>query len=231
MDLCSSDQNCQQTYPFDQRTEHGPSDFDVTHSFTAYALYDLPLFRTGHDWRQKLIGGWQLNGILTLNSGFPWTPVSDSGTSCASSVNAGFICPVRPVAYKGGAGNDTSTDNLKNNGNFPGGGLNFFTPPTAPPGGYSIPPVPGVGRNSFRGPRYTGFDMSIAKRFGLPKFWVIGEGAGIDLRANFFNVFNKLNLAPFGFHSNSTTIERPLFGRATGALGGRVIEFQARFSF
>jgi hypothetical protein len=73
--------------------------------------------------------------------------------------------------------------------------------------------------------------MSIAKRFGLPKAWVIGEGAGIDLRANLFNVFNKLNLAPFGFHSDSTTIERPLFGRATGALGGRVVEFQARFSF
>ena len=239
LDLCSSDQNCQQTYPFDQRTEHGPSDFDVTHSFTAYALYDLPLFRGNHDWRGKLIGGWQVNGILTLTSGFPWTPVSDSGTSCASSVNAGFICPVRPVAYSGGAGSNYSTSNLQNTGNFPAKtpanqnspGLDYFTPPVAPPGGYLVPPLPGVGRNSFRGPRYTGFDMSVAKRFGLPRFWVIGEGAGIDLRANLFNMFNKLNLAPFGFHSNSTTIERPLFGRATGALAGRVVEFQARFSF
>jgi carboxypeptidase family protein len=231
LDLCSSDQNCEQTYPFDQTTEHGPSDFDVTHSLTAYALYDLPFFRSTSDWKGKLIGGWQVNGILTLNSGFPWTPVSDSGSSCASSVNAGFICPVRPVAYKGGAGTNYSTDNFKTTGNFPGGGLNFFTPPVAPPGGYLVPPLPGVGRNSFRGPRYTGFDMSVAKRFGLPKLWVIGEGAGIDLRANLFNVFNKLNLSPFGFHSDSTTIERPLFGRATSALAGRVVEFQARFHF
>jgi len=36
LDTCSNDQNCQQTYPFDQSTEHGPSDYDVRHAFKVY---------------------------------------------------------------------------------------------------------------------------------------------------------------------------------------------------
>jgi hypothetical protein len=44
-------------------------------------------------------------------------------------------------------------------------------------------------------------------------------------------VFNKLNLQPFSFGTDNTKIETALFGRAPGALAGRVIEFQARFVF
>jgi hypothetical protein len=51
------------------------------------------------------------------------------------------------------------------------------------------------------------------------------------LRANMFNVFNMLNLAPFGFFSPSTDVRNPNFGRATSGLSGRVIELQARFNF
>jgi hypothetical protein len=54
-----------------------------------------------------------------------------------------------------------------------------------------------------------------------------------------YNVFNKLNLAPFSFGSNSTTVSfggnppvaNPLFGTATAGLVGRVLELQARFIF
>ena len=61
----------------------------------------------------------------------------------------------------------------------------------------------------------------------MPSF--LGEGAFLEVRANFFNAFNNLNLAPLGFFSPN--VDNPDFGRAQNALAGRVVELQARFSF
>jgi hypothetical protein len=260
MDQCSSDQSCNQTYPFDQRTEWGVSDFDVTHSFTMNALYELPFFKSRNDWVHTIAGGWKLSGILTLNSGFPWTPVV--GT-CVVNVY-GNVCPSRPTAYLGGAGKNYSNSTFQTlDGNFSGqsssGGIcatwptcqtKYFTVQDTPTGLGVLPPAPGVGRNSFRGPHYTGIDMSFGKRFTLPHMKFFGENAGFEIKANAFNVFNKLNLSPFQFNSGSTSIGSfssttdPVtqvvthyfnpssnFGRATGALSGRVIEFVGRFTF
>jgi hypothetical protein len=229
IDTCSNDDNCPQSYPFDQRTERGPSDYDVTHSFTASGLWDLPIFRKGRDRIRKAFGGWQLNGILTASSGFPWTPVYVNG--CVTLTKRGFLCPLRPVAYSGGLHQETSNEAFQR----PGGTFGitqasqFFVPP--PGGNVAVPPQPGIGRNVFRGPHYFSVDMSVVKRISMPKFTRLGETAGLDLRANFFNVFNTLNLAPFEFGSLSTVIDFPCFGRATGALAGRVVELQARFFF
>jgi hypothetical protein len=57
------------------------------------------------------------------------------------------------------------------------------------------------------------------------------EGAGLDLRANFFNVFNQLNLDNFQFGDSSTYVDRSQFGRAERGLAGRTVELQARFNF
>jgi len=59
----------------------------------------------------------------------------------------------------------------------------------------------------------------------------LSEGSSLDLRFNFFNIFNNLNLAPFFSNSDPTRIASQGFGRATTALAGRVGEFQIRFSF
>jgi carboxypeptidase family protein len=239
VDECSGDGQCgfnnysatRQFYPWDQRVDAGPSDFDVTHSFTANALYELPFFRGRHDWLYTLAGGWKLDTILTLTSGFPWTPVFD-GVCQSAGTGIDGLCTLRPSAYLGGAGTDHSTSTFqKTNGNFTGGGLNFFSLPVA-----GSPTVPGIGRNSFRGPRYTGIDLSFGKRFTLPRMRVFGENAGFEVKANAFNIFNKLNLTPFGYNSDSTRINNgsnsnPKFGQATAALGARVFEFIARFSF
>jgi hypothetical protein len=93
------------------------------------------------------------------------------------------------------------------------------------------PGTPGIGRNSFRGPNYFGLDLSIMKQFGLPTAKVIGEAAKLELRGNFFNVFNKLNLQPISFNTDQNRIENSKFGQSPGGLAGRVIEFQARFVF
>ena len=90
---------------------------------------------------------------------------------------------------------------------------------------------PGIGRNSFRGPKYFSTDLSLVKRFGLPNLGKLGENTNLELRANFFNIFNTLNLTPFGSQDSNVFVTNPNFGEATGALAGRVIELQARFSF
>jgi hypothetical protein len=212
--------NTNPTYPLDVRQEVGPSDFDVRHNFVASGLWELPIFRNRHDLTGNILGGWQISGILTAHTGFPWTPVVGQ---CIST-RGPSICPVRPVSYRGGAGNDSSNDAFINGTNFPGGGAAFFS--TASPVGFQLP---GIGRNSFRGPRYFDVDMSASKKFGLSS--LIGEGRYFEVKANFFNVFNLLNLQPFNFNSPSTQVQNSLFGRAERGLAGRVIEIQGRFSF
>jgi len=227
-DTCSSDA-CRQSYPFDLDTERGPSDFDVRHALKLYGVWDLPILRERTDMLGKLAGGWQLSGIVTATSGFPWTPLA-GGSNCSVEVAGGSVCPLRPVAYSGGAGTATSDEVfMRQFGNFPGGPLEYFTPPP-PSGRVEVPPRPGVGRNSFRGPRYFAVDAMLSKRFGLPTVTGIGAPA-LEIRANAYNLFNDLNLRSFNFDSPSTRIDNPDFGRATAALAGRVVEFQARFSF
>lgn len=55
--------------------------------------------------------------------------------------------------------------------------------------------------------------------------------AKLELRANFFNAFNLLNLQAFGFSDSGVDVRNPNFGRSQRGLAGRLIEFQARFSF
>jgi outer membrane receptor protein involved in Fe transport len=212
-----------QTFPQDQRFERGPSDYDVRHHFILSGLWDLPIFRERKDWVGKAFGGWQINGIFTAHTGFPWTPLIGG---CVSTPGGPSLCPSRPIRYLGGALDDTSDEAfIRVGGNFPGGGAKFFD--TTSPG--NTPP--GIGRNVFRGPRYSDLDLSLVKRIGLPNISLLREDAGLELRANLFNALNMRNLAPFGFFSASTDINNPNFGRATSGLAGRVIELQARFNF
>jgi hypothetical protein len=221
-------------YPLNQTWDYGPSDFDVTHNMLFSALYDLPLLRNRHDFVGKAFGGWQLNGTFQYHTGFPWSPIETN--NCPPVPAGGTLCPSLPAAYLGNAGSDFSTDGLKQvNGNFP----NIVTgnncdPKKGPIAGTpyfdvcsKVPPF--IHRNSFRGPRYQAFDMSFVKSTPVPFFR--GESAKLDLRANFFNLFNKLNLIPFARNASNVSINDPHFGQASGALAGRVIEFQARLSF
>jgi hypothetical protein len=57
---------------------------------------------------------------------------------------------------------------------------------------------------------------------------VIGENAKIEIKANFTNIFNTLNIDPTTISNN---IGSSNLGQATSALGSRIIDLQARFSF
>lgn len=226
-----------QTFPQDNRTERGPSDFDVTHFFNLSGLYELPFFRQRNDFVGALLGGFEVTGILTARTGFPFTPLVGG---CTSTPGGPSLCPVRPQGYTGPTSLDTSDEAFITGSNFPGGGAPFFTVFDLP--NNSVAP-PGIGRNSFRGPGYFNIDMSLVKHTRLG---FLGESTNLELRANFFNVFNQLNLRPFEFGSDAVTVgffdprgpnqpgvltNNPRFGIATAGLAGRVVELQARFRF
>ena len=210
-----------QTYPQDLRTERGPSDYDATHLVNLTSIYELPWFKAQHGWLGKILGGYQISGIYTFHSGFPWTPKIGQSVSTPGGPS---LSPTRPTVYYGGVDYDFSNDAfIRPGGNFPLGGAAYFD--TKDSG------APGVGRNVFRGPRFTSVDLAFVKRTSLP--WLhLGEAAALELRASMYNAFNKLNLAPFRFFSPGTFADNNVFfGRADSALSGRVVELQAKFSF
>ena len=218
-----------QTDPvYAQTQEYGPSDYDTRHRLVASGLWDLPILPHGKGLMKSIFGGWQLGGILTAYSGFPWTPITGFQNSVASVTSAATINPTRPVQYYLNANmSDTSNQCFINGCTFGG------TSPTAPIVGtnyfnISYPGPPGIGRNSFRGPGYFGTDASLAKRFALP---FINEQSGLEFRAYAFNVFNQLNLTPFQFGDLDAHVENANFGRPSGALAGRTVELQVRFTF
>ena len=227
-----------QTFPQDNRTERGPSDYDVRHYFNLSGLYELPFFNRRNDLAGKVLGGFEVAGLVTYRTGFPFTPVVGG---CTSTPGGPSLCPVRPQGYHGPTELDTSDEAFITGSNFPGGGAPFFTVFDLP--NNSVAP-PGIGRNSFRGPKYFSVDMSVVKHTRLGGF--LGEASDLEFRANFFNVFNQLNLKPFEFGSDAVTIgffdpgpvnvpgvltNNPRFGIPTEGLSGRVVELQARFRF
>ena len=63
---------------------------------------------------------------------------------------------------------------------------------------------------------------------------IFGENAKLDIRVDLFNIFNKPNLDSLQLNKTISfdgVTSNPLFGQAQAALGGRVVELQARFSF
>ncbi|MDQ2711981.1 MAG: TonB-dependent receptor [Acidobacteriota bacterium] len=219
-------------YPFGIQYLKGPADFDVTHNVKLYGVW-TPTILKGHGFVGKVLGGWQLSGILNWHSGFPWTPIYNNTGCNLVYPNSGY-CNLQPASSVPTFTSDSSNNTFRKvNGNFPNGALAYFGVPSFPATG--IPPAPGVGRNSLRGPTYFDTDATLQKSFGLPKLPIFGENARFEFRGDLFNIFNKLNLSPLGapstIISNDGTTSNPLFGQAQSALSGRVVELQVRFSF
>lgn len=233
-----------QDYPYDTSLNWGRSDYDISKQGRVYGMWQPVIFHGSRSWAEKIAGGWSLSGVFNVHSGFPWTPVYDStvGNLYCST------CPytqVLPAAYLGGAGNDTSNDAFKSgpgvgsgaNKNFPlaaanGNAYAYFAPPTLTAGptfpatGGTAPAAPGIRRNSWTGPGYRDVDATVSKVFGMP-YWK-REGAGIEVRADAFNLFNNLNFNPTSIANNISSAN---FGQAGSALGSRTVTLQARFQF
>ena len=231
-----ADSNANQTNPANNSTEWGPSDYDTRHRVTFSGLWTIPGTHSSHAIENIVTNGWQVNGIFTFHTGFPFTPVVPGLASNPYVTNAATISPVRPYAYLGGFVSSCSNSNYISGNDV----KNTSFVLAAPTGAVYRP---GIGRNSFQGPCYIDTDASLARE---QKFSVLDHHMNIRFQANLFNAFNQLNLAPFTNGNaggpaaivgatpdpgGTTTRTDSQFGRPTAADAGRTIEFFARISF
>lgn len=191
------------TNPFDQSFDKGPSDFDRTHVFNFSGLYQLP-FRSANRAANLVIGGWQLNSIVSLVSGFPFTV--GSGVDNARTGTGGQRADLVGDPY---------LDTSRSRGDRINEWLRkaAFAPNAI--GTYGV-----LGRNVFRGPGIATTDL------GLVKGFVVREGIQAQFRFEMFNAFNRVNLSGPNASQNSGQ-----FMRTTAAADPRILQFALRFQF
>jgi hypothetical protein len=244
MDVSSAPYS-EQLYPYDPGLNYGRSDYNVGTAFKLFGMWQPTFFHGSNGWLEKVAGGWSLSGIWNWHSGFPWSPfVNANATGSLYCGNCGYG-QLFPAAYLGGAGTSTSNKAFEGSvsSNYPNGATTYFaqTPQCSvtittncytnyvgAASGTSLPPNPGVARNSLNLPGYKDVDLTISKGFGLPKMPVLGESARLEFRMDAYNVFNNLNLNP---GSVSNNIANSNFGTISNALAGRVLQLGVRFNF
>jgi hypothetical protein len=190
------------TNPADPWYDYGPSDYNRTHRFVGSFLYDTPQFRS-HSWLHHIAGNWEMNGIVTLESGTPVT-ITDGVDQSLDGV-AGD----RPnqVAEPSGTWSSHAQEVA---GYFNVGAFQLNAPGT----------FGNVARNSIIGPGLFDVDYAMTKTFP------IRESMFLTFRAEAFNLFNHTN-----FDNPSGVLNSPLFGKISTAEPPRVFQFALRFTF
>jgi hypothetical protein len=232
-------------YPFDVHQAYGRSDYNVQNAFKLFGLWQPIFFRGSHTWAEKVFGGWSLGGIFNVHSGFPFNPIYNTTGPYYQGSGYGAL---RPARVEGGAGSSTANSTFMGatNPNYGGDATKFFTAPKYVQGpafpATAPPPVPGIHRNSLTGPGYQDLDASLTKAFGIPNNRVLGTNAVFEVRADAYNLFNKINIngesidnlvgsvAPDGTLT-SINSHFGAAGTSNAALGSRTVQLQARFSF
>lgn len=205
------------------RLDRGLSAFDATQRFAANFVWEMPFFRSRNSFVGTAFGGWQLGGIISLQSGFPFTVVT------GEDYNLDNVLTDRPNAVV--AIERVVGDSPKNFSDGVFGDISqwaqLFQP--APRG-----TTPMLGRNTFRGPGFATIDASLLKVFRMP--FVPRDGSALELRAEFFNLTNRVNLrGPSNslgtFNMTAQRWSNVNFGRSTLAFEGRQIQFALKFRF
>jgi hypothetical protein len=212
--ICSngaSARDCGPDDPLRPELERASSDTDVRHRFTFTNVYDLPFGRGrrfGGDMPKAVdavVGGFQFNNILTLQSGPVYNVTCNGGrvdligdpTPTTADIAAGrqlnkaaFRCAVTPIF----------------------------------PNDPSSPHIGTLGRNVFRGQKQFYWDASLFKNFFVPS---ISEDFTVQLRFSAYNVLNRVNRSfPNGDINNSND-----FGRDISEQRRRQMEFSFKLIF
>ena len=188
---------------FNLQAERGLSEFDLRHRFVASFIYELP-FGKGKSFLQNgiashIFGNFEIAGIVAGQTGRPFTPRISSDRS-----NTGQLQD-RP--------NLIGNPNLSN----PDPALYFNTAAFAIPAAGTFG---NAGRNILTGPGFSNTDLAVVKRIGF------GEIKQLELRAEFFNLFNRPN-----FDLPNAIADSAQFGRIFSAGPARQIQFGLKFTF
>jgi hypothetical protein len=220
--------------PLNPELDYGSADFDIRHRFISSGIWDIPFANGTEGWAKHVLDGWQITYIFNARTGAPFT---------AYDCTSGFLTCIRLLT----AGNlqeegfdsdrpDSAEPNLftfidlsnqsANFGTFAGGNAavneysaSLFGVPLG--GDYGPYPSNMIGRNTFRRPGFWNLDGGVYKNIE------ISERYGLQLRAEFYNVFNHANL-----FINDANVDVSATDRITAfKFGRRQIQLAVKFIF
>ena len=191
--------------PADPERSWGYGNFDRTHVFVSSFVWSLPWYKNSDagvlHW---VLGGWQVSGILSLQTGQPLDITSASGASLNTPGNT-----QRP--------NQTGDSEIL--GNYGPGQLYFDTSVFVAPAANTFG-TRTRNMGDIRGPGFTNLDFSLVKQFGFG-----GSRAG-EFRMDVWNLPNTVHMNNPNASFGSST-----FGQVTSAYGERQMRFSLRFTF
>ncbi|RMG54163.1 MAG: TonB-dependent receptor [Acidobacteria bacterium] len=205
--------------------ERGRANFDVTHRLAINAVWELPIFRNTAGWRGQVFGGWQLNTIVTLQSGkaFGVFTTAPFDIDPATGLPTGDFNADAGGGTQGGAYDRPNTPAFGNTNK--GSSRSDFINGLFKASDFPIPEagtVGDLGRNTFEGPGFATVDFSLFKIFRFP---ALGEQGRIEFRAEAFNLFNRVNL----FLPGNDLADTLTFGKSTRTFPAREIQFGLKF--
>ncbi len=188
------------------RYDLGPSLFDRTHNFSANFIYNIPVLRNSSSRLLKsTLGGWQISGIVTIESGLPINVSGGSsnivGGGNRPDLNGKISYMHKPVA---------STDPFQHIQYYD---TSVFS--AAAPGTWG-----NLGHNALRGPGRDNWNLSLFKTFAF------GETSGLQLRLETFNTFNHTQ-----FQNVDNGLGDSRFGQFTSAYPARIVQLAGKIYF
>lgn len=186
------------------------SDFDRRNRLVFSGIYDLPKFYKGNSAFAREAGnGWELATVLTVQSGTPFTVVTND--TAFVQARADYVPGCNPT--RSGSVESRITE--------------YFNTACFVPVGATVGDFGDVPRNSLRGPDQKNVDISIVK------FFPITEKTKVEFRSEFFNAFNMVSFAnPVYPTTNVANLTSPYFGQILStSTGPRVIQFALKVNF
>src|SRR5262244_929420 len=165
--------------PLRHQFDRGPSDFDHTHRFVSSFVYQLPKFANANGFVRRAFGGWQYSGVVSAQTGRPFTVLQ--GTEQSGTGLGQDRANIVGEAYGAGAcaGNTKVCKDWLNPASFVANPVGAFG---------------NLGKGSLRFPGAFTWDMAFTKNFPFT------ERISLQFRAEFFNIFNRVN-----FDENTAT--------------------------
>ncbi len=224
--------------PFNRAVDRSVATFDVPHRGTLAFLYDLPYPKDGNRLLQGVLGGFTVSGVYRIQTGAVETPFV-GGIDLNGDLNAFNDRPSvgNPRAPRGTVAFANSLGLFDDcAGGFCDGNGNAIDPQNAQ---FIVDPdnrTNLAGRNTLRAPKLNSLDLSLNKAFNMPF-----EGHKLEVRFEFFNVFNRPQFTWDGSLSDGDVLN-PFFNRPDlndGGIGyptsgqpfGRYGRIQVRYAF
>lgn len=206
---------------YDIPAEYGRAQLDRRHITTVNYIYELPFFNRQQGFVGKVLGGWQASGIVTYQTGLPFTPTyAGFDPAGLGFLNANSPAGGRPFVLTGdaNAGNRTFEE-----------WFNYSAfQSTTPTSALAVPA--NAGRGVIQGPPTFRVDFTLTKNIRF------SETMALQLKGEAFNIMNRTNFTTLSLaastpHTVNAAGVHSGFGTVTGTRDPRTMQFGIKFLF